>query len=255
MQPNQPSQPSHDYTQPVAYDAEGRPLYAHPPASVEQVPTPAATPQIVHVSRAVEPVKYEVSPEVKIKHDASVRQYPFLNLSDAEYILSAVRRHPIGLVGPVAITVFLISILLLFLFNYSTIATNSSTLAFPPLQDVFFPLVALIVAVAFGGFAVIYVYLANKFFLTNESVIQEVQFTLFSRHEQTVSLGNIEDASFRQEGMLQSILNYGSIRLSTEGDETTYRFKYVANPKEQIALLNNAVEAFKNGRPVGTDEN
>ncbi|MNG38312.1 hypothetical protein D3C84_1259690 [compost metagenome] len=54
--------------------------------------------------------------------------------------------------------------------------------------------------------------------------------------------------------MLQSILNYGSIRLSTEGDETTYRFKYVANPKEQIALLNNAVEAFKNGRPVGTDE-
>ncbi|MNI85773.1 hypothetical protein D3C73_1427960 [compost metagenome] len=114
---------------------------------------------------------------------------------------------------------------------------------------------ALIIAVAFGGFAVIYVYLANKFFLTNESVIQEVQFTLFSRHEQTVSLGNIEDASFRQEGMLQSILNYGSIRLSTEGDETTYRFKYVANPKEQIALLNNAVEAFKHGRPVGTDEN
>jgi hypothetical protein len=98
------------------------------------------------------------------------------------------------------------------------------------------------------------VYLANKFFLTNESVIQEVQLSLFSRHEQTVSLGNIEDASFRQSGMLQSILDYGSIRLSTEGDETTYRFNYVSNPKKQIALLNNAVEAFKLGRPVDTDE-
>jgi hypothetical protein len=54
--------------------------------------------------------------------------------------------------------------------------------------------------------------------------------------------------------MLQSILDYGSIRLSTEGDETTYRFNYVSNPKKQIALLNNAVEAFKLGRPVDTDE-
>jgi hypothetical protein len=39
--------------------------------------------------------------------------------------------------------------------------------------------------------------------------------------------------------------------LSTEGDETTYRFNYVTNPKYYIAILNNAVEAFKNGRPVG----
>jgi hypothetical protein len=94
------------------------------------------------------------------------------------------------------------------------------------------------------------VYNNNRFFLTNESVIQEIQFSLFSKREQTVSLANIEDASFRQQGILQSMLDYGSIRLSTEGDETTYRFPYVAHPKKEIALLNNAVEAFKNGRPV-----
>jgi hypothetical protein len=84
-------------------------------------------------------------------------------------------------------------------------------------------------------------------------VIQEIQTSLFTKHEQTVSLVNIEDASFVQRGILQTMLNYGSIRLSTEGDETTYRFSYVANPKEQIAVLNNAVEAFKNGRPVLND--
>jgi hypothetical protein len=42
--------------------------------------------------------------------------------------------------------------------------------------------------------------------------------------------------------------------LSTEGDETTYRFTFAANPKRRIAVLNNAVEAFKNGRPVNPDE-
>ena len=104
--------------------------------------------------------------------------------------------------------------------------------------------------VLIGGYIVIWVYLSNQFFLTNESVIQEIQTSLLSRHEQTVSLDNIEDASYRQAGILQTLLNYGSIRLSTEGDETTYRFNYVADPKRQIAILNNAVEAFKHGRPV-----
>ena len=74
--------------------------------------------------------------------------------------------------------------------------------------------------------------------------------SLFSKKEQTISLLNIEDASFRQSGLLQTFLNYGSLRLSTQGDETTYRFNYVADPGRQVALLNNAIEAFKNGRPV-----
>ena len=43
------------------------------------------------------------------------------------------------------------------------------------------------------------------------------------------------------------------MRLSTEGQETTYRFNYVERPKEQVAIVNNAVESFKNGRPVGLE--
>jgi len=51
-------------------------------------------------------------------------------------------------------------------------------------------------------------------------------------------------------GIIQMIFNYGTIRLSTEGEETTYIFHFVANPKHQIGIVNNAIEAFKNGRPV-----
>ena len=112
------------------------------------------------------------------------------------------------------------------------------------------PAVLVLLLIVLGTYVVAWVYLNNKFFLTNESVIQEIQTTLFSHNEQTVSLGNIEDASYTQTGIIQMLFNYGSIRLSTEGDETTYRFHYVSNPKRQIALLNNAVESFKNGRPV-----
>jgi uncharacterized membrane protein YdbT with pleckstrin-like domain len=111
-------------------------------------------------------------------------------------------------------------------------------------------ILGLIVLIGIGGYIAIWVYLRNTFYMTNESVIQEIQTSLFSRREQTVSLGSIEDASFRQNGIVQTLFNYGTIRLSTEGEETTYRFQYVSNPKAQIAKLNNAIESFKNGRPV-----
>ena len=230
-----------DPSRPVAYDSQGRPLYAAP------------QPQYVHFRRAADPQKPELSLEVKARHDQSMRAFPTLNLSDAEFVISAVRRHPIGLVPPIGITIFLVAIIVSTMINYPLIISSLGIFNPPSYSVILLAGTLLLVLILLGGYIAVWVYLNNRFFLTNESVIQEIQNSLFSRDEQTVSLINIEDASYSQEGILQNMLNYGSIRLSTEGDETTYRFKYVANPKEQIATLNNAVEAFKNGRPVLND--
>ncbi|MBQ69262.1 hypothetical protein CL689_04285 [Candidatus Saccharibacteria bacterium] len=246
--PEAQAPPQTPYHQPVAYDAEGRPLYAHPP-------TVHTAPQIVQTVRPHEPAKPVISEETKRRHEQSRRQYPFLNLSDGEYVIKAMRRHPIGLFVPMATGIILLALSLTVLFSYESIADslNLSGLAADP-SSIILPVLLFCVLIGLGMFIAYYVYVNNKFFLTNESVIQEIQVSLFSRHEQTVSLGNIEDASYRQTNIIQHLFNYGSIRLSTEGDETTYRFTYVANPEQHIAELNNAVEAFKLGRPVGSDD-
>lgn len=244
-QPPLPAQnlPENAPPQPVAYDTNGNPLYAAPPQSSQ-------TPQVVHLSRAVEPIQQEISPEMKAKHEQSVKEHPSLNLSPNEFIISAVRRHPIGLAIPVGLTVFLVALVASILINYPLIMEGLGIFEPPAFGPVLLVGFLLTVLFAIGGYIAIWVYMNNRFFLTNESVIQELQLSLFMRKEQTVSLANIEDASFDQHGILQTILNYGSIRLSTEGDETTYRFTYVSNPKRHIEILNNAVEAFKNGRPI-----
>lgn len=239
--------PQNDPPKPVAYDADGNPLYAAPP-QMYQGGQP--TPQVVHLSRAIDPVQQEVSPEVQRKHDQSVKEHPALNLSSHEYIINSVRRHPIGLFIPVGLTVFLVALIASIMINYQIMMETLGVFDPPAFGPVFLIGFLLILLFSLGGYIAVWVYMNNRFFLTNESVIQELQMSLFMRKEQTVSLANIEDASFDQHGILQTILNYGSIRLSTEGDETTYRFTYVSNPKKQIEVLNNAVEAFKNGRPV-----
>lgn len=238
-------EPVQDYSRPVAYDVDGRPLYAHPPEAV------TSAPQVVHMSRPSEPAKQPVSESVKAKHEEAVKLYPTLNLSESEYVISAVRRHPIGLFAPIGLGIVLAALSLSVLFNYDIVAMLlgfTGTLA--DVSTVVVPISLFTLLILVGMYVAYYVYTNNQFFLTNESVIQEIQISLFSRREQTVSLGNIEDASYHQNGIIQNLLNYGSIRLSTEGDETTYRFTYVAQPKKHIATLNNAVEAFKNGRPI-----
>ena len=264
------------YEKPVAYDAEGKPLYAAPPPSpssvnshVTHVPTAhdghnfdprmrtqyANEPDVVHHPRAYEPTVQKVSPELQRKHERSAKLYPHLNLSEGEFVILDIKRHPIGLFIPMGVTIVLVILLVAALVAYPMMSFDPTTDTVPGLIEVTTIIFCLIVMIGIGGYIAVWVYLRNTFYMTNESVIQEIQHSLFSKREQTVSLGSIEDASFRQNGILQTLLNYGTIRLSTEGEETTYRFHYVANPKAQIAKLNNAIESFKNGRPVEDDEN
>lgn len=269
QQPGQPQPPQGDLKQPVAYDHYGRPLYAHPPETAPTVPQPVSeqdaqkkvaegdtNPQVVYMTRAVDPHQQEVSPEVKAKHDESAKRYPFLNLSDGEYVISAVKRHPIGLVSiwaVVALAVLVIFIGFPFLLNSGALLGGRGLSASAVMSG---GIVLLLAAILFvlGGIIATVIYQANRFYLTNESVIQHIQTSLFAKKDQTISLANIEDASYRQQGIVQMLLNYGAIRLSTEGEETTYRFNFVANPKREIDRLNNAVESFKNFRPVNGDD-
>jgi len=280
------NQTQDDFLKPVAYDADGRPLYAHPPQSAPplapaqpfELKTEQAShvskaplspegqnfdprtrvqygnePHVTHVTRPVEPSALPLSDEVQQKAEESRRKYPDLNLSEGEYVILAVRRHPIGLIAPGGST--LVALLLIFGLTaiYSSLATVDSTM--PASGDVMLIAILLALLVTIFGYFATWIYIQNKFFLTNESVVQEIQHSLFSKREQTVSLGSIEDASFRQSNFIQTMFDYGTIRLSTEGDETTYRFQYVSQPKKQVAALNNAIEAFKNGRPVDDDIN
>jgi hypothetical protein len=237
--PEQTSPSSHITSAPQSlegqsFDPQMRSQYANEPGTV-------------HSTREIEPEKREISKELQKRHEESKKRYPRLNLSEGEVVILSIRRHPIGLFLPLLGGGSAILALIVALIVYPMDTAGSAL----PSYGVFVLLVTLVmVLIGIGTYLAIWVYQKNQFFMTNESVIQEIQHSIFSKREQTVSLGSIEDASFRKSGILQTMLDYGTIRLSTEGEETTYRFAYVENPREQVAILNNGVEAFKNGRPV-----
>lgn len=244
-----------DLSKPVAYDTQGRPLYLHPSQQEvkpeEKPTTPHNEVEVVQVTRSNDPISVSVSPEMQKRHDESKRRYTFLNLSAGEYVVLEVKRNPIGLVG-----IWLVAILVALLITlgwWFLLAHPGSDIPIVSADAASFISMIALGLVAFTlvlGWIVSYIFQANKFFLTNESVIQEIQTSLLAQKEQTINLENIKDASFDQNGILPTLFDYGALRLSTEGDEQEYHFTYVSRPKQQIAIINNVIEAVKYGRPI-----
>ena len=258
--PPQPDYPSWQPTPDQSYYQPQQPAQTtppQPPPYTPQVPYDnddnEGMPQATYHSRPIAPAAPYIPPDILEKHEKSLKKYPQLNLSAGEYVVTVVRRHPIGLVkiwGGVLLGIFAL-IGGLFLFTAGTTADTVSAFSVPPAVLAMISLATIAVALLVGYIGT-YVYRANNMYLTNESVTQNIQMTPFAHRKQTVSLGNIEDASYSKPGILATIFNFGEIRLSTEGDETTYRFQYATDPDRQVAILNDAVESFKNGRPIPT---
>lgn len=241
-----------DPERPVAYDANGQPLFAHPSAAS---PAPAQPPvAVVHMTRPLNPVAQEIPLEVAERHRRSVERYPHLDLSEHEYVLLSVRRHFIGLLLPALVVFSAVSIMIAAMVLLPEIMQALQT----P-QSLSYSLLLLIgacvVALLLTGFYVIYwVYVNNTFFLTNESIVEKTQLTPFSSHVKSVGLGDVVDVSYKQSGLIEQLFDYGIVQVGTKDDEVPYVFSFVSHPQQQASVLKDAVEAFKNGRPYGGDE-
>lgn len=205
--------------------------------------------EVVQVTRSTDPVPVSVSPEAGRRHELSKQKYPFLNLTEGEYVILDVERHPIGLISIWAVVFILVGLVTFAPVFFLTLpgipqATNSLIMQ----GFVIVGLLDLLFIV--GGWIFTNVFNSNRLLLTNESLIQEVQTSPFSSQEKTINLENVKDVSFIQKGIIQELLGYGAIRGTTEGDGQEYYFSLVTNPKHQADTIANVIEAVKYGRPI-----
>lgn len=189
-----------------------------------------------------------LTPELQQKHADSKRKYPQLSLSAGEYVIEEVKRHPIGIISIWVFVLFLAAVIVAALSLYG-LAHDSiahtlmiKTAVLPAAAILAVPGFLLIGLIILFGIVSTAVYQGNKFYVTSESVIQFVQTGLFNTKQQTVALINVEDCSSEQNGILEQMLNYGTLKLSTQGEETTYHFRLVANPKRIVNLVVDASE-------------
>lgn len=181
----------------------------------------------------------------KIRHERSKKDFPGLKLEDGEYVEFAFSRAKVCLYLILGGTAFgLILILLAFLL----------TLLGQDMVDemgrnfMFIILFALLAAAVIIGIVAMMIYRGNKIFITNQRVIQLIMDSPVSNSVNIIEIKKIEDASFKQEGILQKMFGYGTFRLSTVGDETTYTFKYSDITSEELKEVSKLISRKKESK-------
>jgi hypothetical protein len=104
--------------------------------------------------------------------------------------------------------------------------------------------VVLSLIIAISTFITIYVFKANRMFISNEHVIRVVQNGIASVQVKTVGHMNIEDVSDKQN-VVGQILGYGKLVLSTEGDGVVYSLNFVKNPEHYVRLLVDVRDSYQ----------
>lgn len=178
----------------------------------------------------------------KVRHERSKKDFPGLKLEDDEYVEFAFSRAKACLLlilgGTAAGLILILLAFLLTLLGQTMIDEMGRNF-------MFIILAALLGAAVIIGTIAMMIYRGNRLFITNKHVIQLVMESPVSNSVNIIELVKVEDASFRQEGILQKMFNYGTLRLATVGDETTYTFKYSDISGEDLKAISKLIANAK----------
>lgn len=178
----------------------------------------------------------------KIRHERSKKDFPGLRLEEDEYVEFAFKRAKVCLLLILGGTAFgLIVVLIAFLL----VLMGQSMIDEMGRNFLFIILTALLASAVIIGIVALTIYNGNKLFITNRRVIQMVMTSPVVNSVNIIDLSSVEDASFRQDSILQNLFHYGTFRLSTVGDETTYTFKYSDITGEQLKAVTDLISAAK----------
>lgn len=149
-------------------------------------------------------------------------------MEPGEHLVTVVRRHPIGILGIYAemlagIAGVIVLVLLAIYSFFISISTSAKGMI----------VVGAVFVIAFlAGLLVIstVVYRRCRLVVTDKSVVQVIQKAMFNRKISRLSMSNVEDVNVEQKGILQTVLNYGTLTIQTAGEVDNFVFPLCPNP-------------------------
>jgi hypothetical protein len=182
----------------------------------------------------------------KLRHARSKKDFPDISLEENEYVVLKIKRSNIIPIfvwtGVILAAIFFIALNIMI--AHSTV---TGMFAMDAASKGFF---GIIIDIVFGVILIsaivsMHVYSSNHLFVTNKRIIQKAQSSLFSSSTNVIDLVSIEDVSFKQSGIMEHLIKVGTLRMSTIGEETTYIFKYVDTPIDELETITHLVHVEK----------
>ncbi len=95
----------------------------------------------------------------------------------------------------------------------------------------------------------LWVYRRNYLLITNKHLIQVEQRGLFTSQVDQVSLGRIQDVSGVRQGLIATMLNFGTITVQSAGESRQFIMHHVPDPQPLADYILELHEHFVNNHP------
>jgi uncharacterized membrane protein YdbT with pleckstrin-like domain len=191
----------------------------------------------------------ELTPEDAAKLSVVGKKYfHLIEFDKDEQLVAEIRKHPIGLFF-IYLTGIGISLVMAILFGIlglsDFLATGlDGTGASSSSAQAIIILVGMLLI--FGTLAVMTIqailYTNNVIFVTSEKIAQILYINLFNKKISQLSIGDVQDVTVTQKGILAHIFNYGTLVIETAGEQQNYNFTYIPEPYKNSKLIVGAHE-------------
>lgn len=174
---------------------------------------------------------------------------PLSVMQPGEKTLSEIKRHPIGLiVNFIGAGVVILSIVAITIYGFPFISdTDTTNLKFWSGTIA----VLLIALTLIYTYILTRIYNANRWIVTTDSVTQVTQNGLFGSQTSQLPMGNLEDVTVDQHGVLAHMFGFGTLKAQTAGEDSKFTFVYCPNPTKQAQIILGARETFELSRNDG----
>lgn len=151
-----------------------------------------------------------------------------------EKLIWEVRKHPIGLFFIYATGTGIAALLLLIFVLGGSLAKGDVLdigIDFGQYRAIFILIGFILSVLAIAVAAVAgYLYKNNVMLVTSDKIAQVLYRTIFDRKISQLSIGDVQDVTVTQKGVLARMFNYGTVVIETAGEQQNYTFTFVPDP-------------------------
>lgn len=164
-----------------------------------------------------------------------------------EKLLAIIKKHPFGLIKMYAQALLgLFAGVAVVLFVLPEMVSRDEN---PEVYSLI-ALVAVIVLVIIALILLVatFIYNQSKIVLTDKTITQTLQLTLFNRKVSQLAVSSIEDVTASKAGIFPTLLDYGRLLVETAGEQENFHFDYCPKPDHYAKLILETRQQFMGHR-------
>jgi len=167
-----------------------------------------------------------------------------LPIDSDEVIISIYRHHPIAYVIPLALAALMIIVIVGLAIALTAFTVQGSTIIDPSYRSAVLAGVGIFaLLILIFSYIPIWTKMQDRIVLTNESVIQILQTSLFSDKVSQLSLQHVADVTVNS-GFWGNMFGYGHLTIETPGEQDNFEYGFLPDSNVAAREISEAHENF-----------